>query len=459
MRKKILIKQSIQLICGVSVVCSSPLVIFASNGSGSGFNEDHASLPNYVLIVIDDLGYGDLGIYGNKVHQTPNMDHLARGGMLFTDFHSNGAVCSPTRAAMMTGQYQQRSGVEHAIGFVLDEGMPLEKMTIAELLKAAGYVSGVFGKWHLGHISNYGPNSQGFDHSYASNNTPDYHTHISRVGEYDWYKDHKEEVEDGYLTDLVTAHSIDFIDLYKDKPFFLFISHLAVHFPFQGPGDPPHRMPGKIWHETKFGPLPEHEYRRAYKDMLEAVDRSIGEVLNALEAAGLTGNTLVFITSDNGAYSWVGSNFPYRGQKGDLFEGGHRIPAIAYWPGKISGGVITDVTAMTMDIAPTILSIAGQQLPDQHSFDGVDLSGVLFENIRLEERMLFWRFHNPYEHSRSYAVRKGAWKYMVTDTDRFLFHLQLDPTESNNLVHIYPGKADLFEYEYKQWDAGVHINR
>jgi arylsulfatase A-like enzyme len=179
----------------------------------------------------------------------------------------------------------------------------------------------------------------------------------------------------------------------------------------------------------------------------------------ALEDAGVAGNTFVFITSDNGAYSWVGSNFPFRGQKGDLFEGGHRVPAIAYWPGKIPGGSITDVTAMTIDIAPTFLSIAGLQLPDPYYFDGADLSKVLFENKLLEERMLFWRFHNPYDQSRSYAVRQGEWKYLVTNGDRFLFHLQLDPTETNNLIDIFPEKADMFEQQFRDWSNNVTINR
>src|SRR5690606_31367576 len=222
--------------------------------------------PNIVLIVIDDIGYNDLDIYGSQIDHMPNIDRLAREGMIFTDFHSNAPVCSPTRAAIMTGQYQQRSKVEHAIGFTMDEGMPLEKITIAETLKDAGYECGVFGKWHLGHVSIFGPNNQGFDGSVVSNNTPDYHTHVSRVGKLDWFKDHKPDDEPGYLTDLVTGHSIRFIKDNRDNPFFLFISHIAAHFPFQGPEDPSHRTLGKIWHESKYGPLTESQFRGAYKD-------------------------------------------------------------------------------------------------------------------------------------------------------------------------------------------------
>lgn len=414
---------------------------------------DFDTLPNFVLIVIDDIGYNDLGIYGNQIHQTPNIDRLAMEGMIFTDFHSNGAVCSPTRASIMTGQYQQRTNVEHAIGFTMEEGMPLEKLTIAELLGEVDYTSGVFGKWHLGHVSIFGPNDQGFEQSRASNNTPDYHTHVSRVGELDWFKNHEPFEESGYLTDLVTHHSVRFINEKKNQPFFLFISHIAAHFPFQGPEDPPHRTLGNIWHDTKYGPLPESQYRRAYKDMIEAVDKSVGEVVQTLDELKLRENTLIFITSDNGAYSWVGSNYPYRGQKGNLFEGGHRVPAIANWPGRIPPKSFTNATTMTMDLAPTFASIAGAQFPkeERDAFDGVDLSPVLFEQKNIEDRILFWRFINPYVNSHAYAVRNAGWKYIVEDGKRFLFNLEMDQTESNNLVERYPLKAEEMETRYQEW--------
>jgi len=432
---------------------------FSSSISASQVGEikipPSSSPPNIVLIVIDDLGYWDLGIYGNQIHQTPNIDRLAEEGMLFTDFHSNGPVCSPTRAALMTGQYQQRSGVEHAIGFTLEEGMPLQKNTIAELLREAGYESGVFGKWHLGHVSRYGPNDQGFEQSCVSNNTPDYHTHVSRVGRLDWFKNHEMENESGYLTDLVTDHSIRFIREKKDQPFFLFISHLAVHFPFQGPDDPPHRTLGKIWHDTKYGPLPESQYRRAYRDMLEAVDESVGKVVATLDEMKLRDETLIFIISDNGAYSWVGSNFPYRGQKGDLFEGGHRIPAIANWPGHIPAGSISDATTMTMDIAPTLVSITGLSHPEDQLFDGEDLSPVLFKKEDLGHRILFWRFNNPYDNTKAYAVRDGGWKYVVVEGKCYLFNLKQDNTESNNLIGAYPATADRLEKAYQKWLKNV----
>jgi arylsulfatase A len=427
-----------------------PLVVFAAETSEKDQSVSK-SLPNFVLIVIDDLGYGDIGIYGNKIHHTPNIDKLAKEGLLLTDFHSNGSVCSPTRAALMTGQYQQRLGVEHAIGFNKEEGMPLEKITIAEMLRERGYNSAVFGKWHIGHVNHFGPNDQGFDQSVVCNNTPDYHTHISRIGEYDWYKNQEMQDETGYLTDLVTNHSVRFIKENRSQPFFLFVSHPAVHFPFQGPNDPPHRTAGITWHDTKYGPLPESQYRRAYRDMLGAVDQSIGKVIEALIETDQRGNTFIFITSDNGAYSWVGSNFPFRGQKGDLFEGGHRVPAIVNWPGHIDAGRISDVTTITMDIAPTLMSLAGVPNPENLIFDGVDLSPVFMGNGEIPQRLLFWRFNNPYDHTKSFAVRDGAWKYVESDDSKYLYYLNGDPTESNNIIDLYENKASQLKAAYQKW--------
>lgn len=409
--------------------------------------------PNIVLIVIDDIGYHDLGIYGNALHATPNIDRLGREGMLFTDFHTNGAVCSPTRAALLTGQYQQRTGIEYALGFDKDIGMPLKKLTLAEMLETKGYSSGVFGKWHLGFVKKFGPNDQGFDESYVSNNTPDYHSHISRTGEPDWYHDQKPQEESGYLTDLVTRHSLDFITNNSDHPFFLFISHIAAHFPFQGPDDPAHRTAGQLWHATKYGPLPESQYRRAYRDMIEAVDRSVGEVTAKLDELHLRDNTLIIITSDNGAYSWVGSNYPFRGEKGSLYEGGHRVPALANWPGHIPPHSVSDATVMTMDLAPTFLGLARIAPPADPAdrTDGMDLSQVLLKNAELPERKLFWHFKNPYTHTYSYAERHGDWKYLVEEGNAFLFNLGMDPTESNNLLSNYPGIAKQMEKDYQQW--------
>jgi arylsulfatase A len=404
--------------------------------------------PNVVVILIDDLGYGDLGCYGNTRHRTPHLDRLAAGGVRFTDFHSNGAVCSPTRTALLTGQYPQRSGIESAIGFTLTEGVPLEKTMIAELLAPAGYRCGVFGKWHVGHVTRFGPNSQGFHESHCSNNNPDYHSHVSRDGNVDWWKDQRLADEPGYLTDLVTRYSVRFIQENRARPFLLYVPHLGVHFPYQGPDDPPHRTTGRKWDgDARYGPLPKSQYPRAYREMLEAVDASVGKIVAALDE--LRQNTLIFVCSDNGAYSWVGSNGPLRGQKGDLHEGGHRVPAIANWPGKIAPGRTTAATAMTMDLLPTLLAITGAVRPGSLQTDGVDLSGVLLRGESIGERSLFWR------DADQKAVRRGPWKLVLGTKGEELFNLADDIGEQHNLATTRPEHVREMRGQLAAWERDV----
>ena len=452
-----------------SVLC----LLWIMVGSACSF-PDEAALsshqpPNIVLIVVDDLGYGDLGCYGSELHLTPNMDALAKGGMRFTDFHTNGPVCSPTRAAIMTGQYQQRSGIESAIGFVTDEGVSLEKVMISEILAKKGYECGVVGKWHLGWVGAYGPNDQGFDISYCSNNSPDYHSHVSRNGKVDWYKDHQMYKESGYLTDLVTKHSRTFIEKNQEQPFFLFVSHPAIHFPFQGPSDPPFRTEGTLWHgneritgqvqpDSKYGPLPPENYKRAYKDMLESVDSSVGAIVEKIDELGLRERTLIVVTSDNGAYSWVGSNGIYRGQKGDLFEGGHRVPGIFNWPGKIPVGSESEETTMTMDLAPTFASLAGIPDSGKEAFDGTDIGPVLFDQVSLPPRTLYWRFNNSYTDGHARAVREGNWKFVSEEGQPYLFDLSKDPSERNNLASDFPERVEKMDEAFLEWEAEVTRN-
>ena len=215
---------------------------------------------------------------------------------------------------------------------------------------------------------------------------------------------------------------------------------------------------GKIWHDTKYGPLPKEEYKRAYRDMLMAVDKSVGEMVATLERLGLRENTLIFITSDNGAYSWVGSNAPYRGQKGDLFEGGHRVPAIVNWPGHVPAGSVSDATAITMDLLPTFLQITGVAKPDNVEFDGIDISSVWLERKGLPERTLLWRFNNVYTKKAAYAVREGKWKYIEKEKKPFLFNLKEDPGEEANLADGHPEMVDSFRRKFKSWEQKVTEN-
>ena len=295
--------------------------------------------PNIIIILADDLGYGDLGCYQNTRNLTPRIDRLAREGLRFTDFHANGSVCSPTRAAFLTGRYQQRVGIENPLDIDV-AGLPHRPITIPERLREAGYRTGIFGKWHLGNLERSNPVFHGFDEFRGHmTSATDYQSHIDRNGNYDWW--HNEERVDalGYNTELITQDSVRFITEHRDQPFFLYVSHSSIHFPWMNPDDPSYRVEGKDYNNlTKLGPRgTDEDVRPVVKAMIEAVDVSVGQIIDTLREFGLSERTLVFFTSDNGGYihyqgnhrDQISSNSPFRGQKGDVFEGGHRVPAIA----------------------------------------------------------------------------------------------------------------------------------
>ncbi|MEM9327176.1 MAG: sulfatase-like hydrolase/transferase, partial [Bacteroidota bacterium] len=332
--------------------------------------------PNIIIILADDLGYGELGCYGNANIQTPHLDQLAANGLRFTDFHSNGAVCSPTRAALMTGRYQQRSGIEgvvYAFGEKREVGLPIAEETMADLLKEEGYATGLVGKWHLGYRKEFNPVRQGFDEfvGYVSGNV-DYHSHYDGVGIYDWYDKEDSLYEEGYTTDLITQHSIAFIQRNKDQPFFLYIAHEAPHYPFQVRSDPAFRVPGGD--PSQVGR--EGDVEQKIMRMTEIMDEGIGAVWQTLKDLDLDQNTLIFFLSDNGGEPRA-NNSPLRGHKGHLWDGGHRVPAIAHCPGRIASGV-TDQTAMSMDLLPTVLAISGAEASGLE-LDGTDLTPLIFE--------------------------------------------------------------------------------
>ncbi|MHC4618621.1 MAG: sulfatase-like hydrolase/transferase, partial [Planctomycetota bacterium] len=284
------------------------------------------SKPNIVLILADDLGYGDIGCYGSRTVRTPNLDALAAGGMKFTDFHSNGPMCSPTRAALLTGRYQQRAGIEQVLGYVRDRkiGMAATEVTFAEALKSAGYATAIFGKWHTGHLPEYGPVRQGFDTFRGLYGGLDYHSHVNRVGRENWWKDEELAPEEGYVTELITAHAERFIEQHRDRPFCLYVPHFAVHFPWQGPNDKADFLPGvnNASPQKKYGSRKDR--KNAYREMIESLDDSVGRIVDKIRRLGLERKTLVFFTSDNGGHELVASSGPLAGYKGSLLEGGHR---------------------------------------------------------------------------------------------------------------------------------------
>ena len=302
--------------------------------------------PNFVVILADDLGYADIGVYGSDRNHTPHLDGMAAEGLRFTDFHSNGPMCTPTRAALLTGRYPHRFGqqFESALSGIddYDIGLPLDAVTIAEVLGGEGYATGMYGKWHLGYHPPFMPADQGFDDFRGlGSGDGDHHSHIDRSGRPDWWHNSELEMEPGYTVDLIARHSVDFIKRHQEQPFFLYVAHLAIHFPWQGPDDPGYRVEGGNYHNlTKLGQLDGTDVSPKVNEMVEAVDGSVGAILEALREHGLESQTLVIFTSDNGGYLTyqggyhnISENGPLRGQKGDVYEGGHRVPAIAWWAG------------------------------------------------------------------------------------------------------------------------------
>jgi len=422
--------------------------------------------PNIVFIMIDDLGYGDLGCYGSKVNHTPNIDRLAKEGMIFTDYHSNGPMCTPTRAALMTGLYQHRFGkkFEGAISGKkhYDEGLSLEAVTIAEILKDAGYATGMYGKWHLGYKPPFLPADQGFDEFIGlGSGDGDHHTHIDRSGRKDWWRNNELKMEQGYSTDLITNHSINFIKAHQNKPFFLYVSHLSIHFPWQGPDDPPHREEGKDYAKDKWGIIPDKNNVSPHvKAMVESIDTGVGKIIQTLKNLNLEKNTLVIFTSDNGGYIHYGnshfnisSNRPLRGQKTEVYEGGHRVPFIAWWPGKIQAGAQSDEIVMTMDMFPTFTELAEANLPKDFKLDGISMVSHLFNKKALPERSVCWKM------DKKRAIRKGIWKLcLINDNPPELYDLSKNIGETNNLAANNPELVNELFAEYKEWEKDVTSN-
>ena len=416
-------------------------------GLGRLMAANETERPNIILIMADDLGYGDIGCYGSETIKTPNIDALARGGMKFTDYHSNGPVCSPTRAALLTGRYQQRAGIEGVVTAAKHRhtGMALEQVTFAEVLKSHGYATGIFGKWHLGYNVEFNPAKQGFDEfrGYVSGNV-DYHSHIDQAGYDDWWKNLEKVPEEGYTTDLITKHGVDFIERHKDHPFCLYLPHESVHAPYQGRNDPPERLPGGKKGKAAKG----NQIARTYKEMIEVMDDGVGRIIETVRRLGLERKTFIFFCSDNGATK-NGSNGSLAGFKGSLWEGGHRVPAVACWPGKIKPGTVTDQTALGMDLFATMASAAGAELPAELALDGVNLMPILLDNKQLPQRTLFWRFQ------KERAVRKGPWKLLVQGQNVRLHNLAQDLGEKKNLAQSEPAMVNALQDELVRWESDV----
>ena len=414
--------------------------------------------PNVVVILADDMGYGDASCYGNTAFRTPHLDALAAEGMRLTDFHSSGPVCSPTRAGLLTGRYQQRAGVPGVIFADPKQnrhhGLHTHEVTFAELLKQAGYTTAVFGKWHLGYRKKFNPLHHGFDRfrGYVSGNV-DYISHYDRMGIYDWWEGLETVEEEGYTTHLITQHAVRFIEENKDRPFCVYVAHEAPHSPWQGPRDLPVRGPEARRENAVRG----DQIKRAYREMIQEMDVSVCQIVSTLKRLDLAERTLVFFFSDNGGTP-TGSNGPLRGHKGQLWEGGHRVPAIAWWPGRITPGSTCGELAISIDLMPTMLALAGVEAPQGHKLDGVSLLPILLEGQSLGERTLFWSYRNQQ------AMRQGPWKLVISQQGRKnprnappieLFNLADDLGEQHNLADEHPERVKAMQAAIRAWQADV----
>ncbi len=409
-----------------------------------------ARRPNFVVIYCDDLGYGDLGCYGAEKIRTPRLDAMAAEGARFTDFYSAAAVCSPSRAALLTGRLPVRAGMNRVLFPQSPDGLDPSDTTIAELLKPLGYTSGCVGKWHLGHLPQYLPTNRGFDYYFGLPYSND--MTVEKRGDPPLPLMRNTEIavqpaEQDTLTRVYTEEAVAFIERSKDRPFFLYLAHSMPHVPIHCSDAFKGKSAGG-----------------RYGDVIEEIDWSVGEVLDALKRNGLDGQTLVVFSSDNGP--WLvkgadgGSAGPLRHGKGTTFEGGVREPGIFRWPGRIGAGRVVRDPAITMDLLPTFVALAGGALPEGRLFDGRDISGLLEGRGRRDGDEFFFYLGEELQ-----AVRSGKWKlkrpfkgrvYGKPEEHGFLlFNLEKDPGEKANLAGEFPERVRRLEERMKEFERNL----
>lgn len=410
---------------------------------------------------MDDLGYGDIGSYGAKDARTPNLDRLAREGVRLTNAYANAPNCSPTRAGLISGRYQQRYGIEWPLGALPDDslrGLPANGSTLPALLRKNGYTTGLIGKWHLGFKPEFGPNAHGFDEFFGFvSGAVGYYTHRQSDGRPDLYENLTPIESPGYLTDQITRRAVSFVDRNAAQPFFLEIAYNAVHWPFNVPDMPAssHAVlhPAEPGQPRLFqGPIAAVPATRSdYVRMLERTDKGVGEVLAALERRGLTKNTLVIFTSDNGG-EWLSRNEPLRNRKHTLWEGGIRVPLLLRWPGQLPAKKTSAQVAITMDLTASILAATGATVPATYKLDGVNLLPMLSGRSPALEREVFWRIARPYQQR---AVRSGAWKLVQDGRNFYLFDVLRDPGERNDLTASRPDVVRKLNAALDEWEKDV----
>jgi arylsulfatase A-like enzyme len=408
--------------------------------------------PNVVLIITDDLGWADVGSYGATDVKTPNIDGLARAGVRLTDFYSNGVLCTPTRAGLISGRYQQRYGLEVALPNAAaagDRGLPVTGYSLPQLLKSGGYTTALFGKWHLGYKPEFSPNAHGFDYFFGlKSGYHDFYTHRASDGKPDLWENDREIQVTGYMTDLITARAQQFIERNASRPFFIDVAYNAPHWPYQPP-DAPSVAVDNARHVMPNDSVP--ATRADYVAMVERVDRGVGEILRTLDRLGLSRNTIVVFTNDNGG-EWLSNSGPLFNRKWTVWEGGIRVPAIVRWPGHIPAGKVSGQVGITMDLTASILAVTGTRVPDAARLEGMNLFPILEGRSPDVERTLFWRTN---EGRRQKAVRSGDWKLVVDGNHLFVYDVRTDPGERKDLANRRQDVARRLRRLIADWERDI----
>ena len=459
-----------------AVAGSGMAAAFPHNTSSASV--DREKRPNIVIIYADDMGWGDVGYHGYKDIKTPNIDALAAGGVQFSQGYVSASVCGPSRVGLLTGVYQQRLGVYG--NFAPKHGLTPDQPLLFEMLKEQAYTCGVVGKWHLGmEDSSATPNQRGVDHFYGFLfGAHDYHRSRTnpkhkKMNQLPIYRNTEIQppIQDsnGYLTDMLTDEAVRFLEHTGDRPFCLYLAYNAVHSPWQVPDS----------YVDRLKDLPADEERRHFAGMVLALDDGVGRVIETLRKKGVLNNTIVFFISDNGTPRGQGikkptkdqrkdrggttmSNpGPFRGFKGDTYEGGTRVPFIVHWPGHIPAGVTYRHPVINLDVVPTVMALLGVDAPTKGlKFDGVNLLPYLTGKKGANQRphdVLYWRRGNDY------AIRDGDWKLAWNDQGRSqritLFDLAADPGEYRDLSGKHPERGQQLQDRFDAWDCRLPNNR
>ncbi|ACB94207.1 sulfatase family protein [Beijerinckia indica] len=405
--------------------------------------------PNIIFILADDLGYADVSIYGRPDLSTPNIDGIGLKGARLLQAYANSAVCSATRTALLTGRYQyrERVGLEEPIAGNIHVGLPPQRPTLPSLLKKAGYTTTLIGKWHLGTLPDFGPLQSGYDHFYGfRGGAVDYYSHKGTDDQDDLWDQDTKVHQTGYLTELLGDRAIETINASAKtgQPFFISLHFNAPHWPWEAPGDEAEsaRVAGTRLFDFDGGS------QATYRGMIAAMDLQIGRIVQALQANGISENTIVIFTSDNGGERFA-DTWPFTGRKTELLEGGLRIPALVSWPARIKADQTIDQVSISMDWLPTLLAAAGSEPDPNFPSDGINLLPFLSESKAAIPRKLFWR----YKANAQRAVRDGDYKYLKIRDNDFLFNVVDDPLERVNLKERHKDIYNRLLAEWLEWNS------